>query len=582
MKKKFLALVMTLSMVLSLVPMTALAAGDQSAAEPTQETQVKQQQQAEEAGTQGEVKGQQTQNAGGNAGEVNTSSNVSAENVHVTMNNIFMGTNNTSCTIEYKVEPTEYADKITFEYDTNSISYLEENNSKDAFKIGAQYKSDESGKPAPANKAGDTTEIKAMYEGKEVGICKIIFAPADKALISYSTVSEEYEIKYGSYLNVPLGTPIEVCAVWDSEGIFNNLKPTVSLEWKSENESVADITAGEKVDDTTSKAKVTVYQQSNGAYTKIYAQPTVVIGGEEYVFPNPSGLSVQSVSQSVKCAYKTFENPTSVWEGSELTFTFDAVPEDAKVSWTCSKEGLMDFSKQHERTATVETLKGIVNEPSENVCVTATATVGGHEYKGMYRLSVFVRPITMDRVVSTLEELQEAITDSSIKNIAIKQTISLPKGTNLDLSGKNIYRAKENTQAVFAISAPNVTMSGGTIDGQYVRAEAPLISITQNGSLTLSNVTLQKAINEKLKGGAISVTEGVLSCDSVKFNNNTVEGNIKDENYRNGGAAVYGCKSTINIKDSYFEKNEALDCNGGAVYFDLGSKGTFQVNTVTD
>ena len=39
MKKKFLALVMTLSMVLSLVPMTALAAGDQPTEEPTQETQ---------------------------------------------------------------------------------------------------------------------------------------------------------------------------------------------------------------------------------------------------------------------------------------------------------------------------------------------------------------------------------------------------------------------------------------------------------------------------------------------------------------------------------------------------------------
>ena len=39
MKKKFLALVMTLSMVLSLVPMTALAAGDQLAGEPKQETQ---------------------------------------------------------------------------------------------------------------------------------------------------------------------------------------------------------------------------------------------------------------------------------------------------------------------------------------------------------------------------------------------------------------------------------------------------------------------------------------------------------------------------------------------------------------
>lgn len=453
MKKKFLALVMTLSMVLSLVPMTALAAGDQPTEEPTQETQVKQQQQAEETGTQGEVKGQQTQNAGGNAGEVNTSSNVSAENVHVTMNNIFMGINNTSCTIEYTVEPAEYADRITFDYDTKSISYLDKSISKNAFTIGARYESNESGKPAPANKAGDTTEIKAMYNGNEVGICKIIFAPANKALISYSTVSKEYEIKDGSYLNVslgtpigvPLGTPVEVCAVWDSEEIFKEkFNPNVSLEWKSENDSIASVTKGEAIDDTTNKTNVTVYQQSNGAYTKIYAQPTVVIGGEEYVFPNPSGLSVRSVSQSVKCAYKTFENPTSVWEGSELTFTFDAVPEDAEVSWTCSKEGLMDFSKQHERTATVETLKGIVNEPSENVCVTATATVNGHEYKGMYTgLWVFVRPITMDRVVSTLEELQEAITDSATKNIAVKGTIALPEGTNLDLSGKNIYRDKK-------------------------------------------------------------------------------------------------------------------------------------------
>lgn len=134
MKKKFLALVMTLSMVLSLVPMTALAAGDGTSAETQGE-----QQQVAENGTQGESKEQQTQNAGGNAGEVNTSSNVSAENVHVTMNNIFMGTNNTSCTIEYTVEPAKYADKIKFTYDESRISYLTENTSKNAFTIGARY-----------------------------------------------------------------------------------------------------------------------------------------------------------------------------------------------------------------------------------------------------------------------------------------------------------------------------------------------------------------------------------------------------------------------------------------------------------
>ena len=574
MKKKFLALVMTLSMVLSLVPMTALAAGDDASAETQGE-----QQQVEENGTQGESKEQQTQNAG----EVNTSSNVSAENVHVTMNNIFMGTNNTSCTIEYKVEPAEYAEQITFDYDTKSISYLKENSAKNAFTIGAQYNT--SGEPA--NQEGDTTEITARYEGKEVGKCKIIFAPANKALISYSTVSKEYEIKYGSYLDVPLGTPIEVCAVWDSERIFEDkFNPTVSLEWKSENDSIASVTEGEVINDTTNKTNVTVYQQSNGAYTKIYAQPTVVIGGEEYVFPNPSGLSVRSVSQSVKCVYNnTPKDMASVYEGSALTFTFDAVPEGAKVNWTCSKEGLMDFSEKHGRTVTVETMKGIVNEPSENVCVTATATVDGHEYKGMYRqLYVFVRTIKMEKEVSTLEELQEAITDSATKNIAVKGTIALPEGTNLDLSGKNIYRDKKNTQAVFAISAPNVTMSGGTIDGQYIGAKAPLIVVNEDGKLSLENITLKNAKNLTGEGGAVSVENAALICDNVTFEKNSVSGDDKNKQVDNtfcGGGAIYATDSDITIKNSKFTDSKATYANGGAIYLDQHSKGTIQNNTFT-
>ena len=304
--------------------------------------------------------------------------------------------------------------------------------------------------------------------------------------------------------------------------------------------------SGLRINDTTNKTNVTVYQQSNGAYTKIYAQPTVVIGGEEYVFPNPSGLSVRSVSQSVKCVYNnTPKDMASVYEGSALTFTFDAVPEGAKVNWTCSKEGLMDFSEKHGRTVTVETMKGIVNEPSENVCVTATATVDGHEYKGMYRqLYVFVRTIKMEKEVSTLEELQEAITDSATKNIAVKGTIALPEGTNLDLSGKNIYRDKKNTQAVFAISAPNVTMSGGTIDGQYIGAKAPLIVVNEDGKLSLENITLKNAKNLTGEGGAVSVENAALICDNVTFEKNSVSGDDKNKQVDNtfcGG----GCANAI-------------------------------------
>ncbi len=555
MSKKIVAMLMAVAMAFSLLPVTALAG-----MQPEESS-------GQVAESQGEVKEQENPDNDGNGGEIGS--------VTVSMDNTFVPLNATNFNIGYTVEPAQYADQITFTCEEERFDIFNQKVSENVINLAV----------SSSNKAGDRTEIKAWYNGEEVGQCKLIFAPANYSMLTYSTTGEENKITNGSYLNVTLGTPVEIQAVWDSDGVFSSLNPTVSMEWKSENESVADVTAGEKVNDTTSKTNVTVYQQSNGAYTKIYTQPTLMIDGDEYTYPNPSKLSVRCVSKSVSCMYKTSTDPRAVYEGSTLTFTFDAVPENAKVNWTCSKEGLMDFSEQHGRTVTVETMKGIVSEPYESVLITATATVSGHEYKGMYTdFWVWTIPAQIDAKVSTLDELKRAIADNEKKTIAVTETIVLPKDTNLDLAGKTIYRDKKNTQAVFAISEPNVTMSGGIIDGQNVRAEAPLISITKDGSLSLNDVTLQKAINTKLRGGAIAVTEGTLSCNGAKFNNNKVEGEItrEAENYQNGGAAIYAYKAEIKVQKSTFENNEALYSNGGAVYFDIDSSGVFQGNTITD
>lgn len=544
MSKKILAMLMAVAMAFSLLPVTAFAA--QSEGTSTQE--------------------------GSENGDEGTS-------VTVSMDNTFVPLNATNFHIRYSVEPAEYADRITFQYDESRYDFFKVDVDKSEITLAVYGKS--ISQENPVNKVADTTVISALYNGKEVGKCKIIFAPANTSLVTYSTKTE----KNISYLAASqLGTPVEVSAVWDANGIFSSLNPTVSMKWKSDDASVVDLTTGEKVNDTTSKTNVTVYQQSNGAYTKVYAEPTVKIDEDEFVYSNSPSLSVHCTSDPISFSINGKTGNRSFYEGSTLSFTFGLLPENASVTWTCSKEGLMDFSDQHGRSVTVKTKENLVDGQYEYVYVTATATVNGHEYKGMCKeLCVFAKPPTTDTSVSNLEGLKAAINEGK-KAIAVAGTIELPQGTQLDLSGITVYRDKENKNSVFEVSEPNVAIkgSGGVIDGQYAKAEKPLISVNKGGALTLTGITLQKSYNTKLKGGAIAVNEdGTLSCDGVKFDSNTVKGAKKD-NPQTGGAAIYAYKSVVNVANSEFLNNEALYCNGGAVYFDIDSSGTFQNNTVTN
>lgn len=581
MKKKFLALVMTLSMVLSLVPMTALAAGDGTSAETQGE-----QQQVEENGTQGESKEQQTQNAGGNAGEVNTSSNIAAEKVHVTMNNIFMGINNTSCTIEYKVEPAEYADKITFTYDESRISYLEKNTSKNAFTIGARY--DNPSNPFDelifANQAGDTTEIKAMYQGNEVGKCKIIFY---SSLVSYALSTEDGEIG-DNRQDLPFATPTKIYAVWDKDGVFRKKNPVVSWEWMSSDDSVVGITSGATIDNN-GTANVTVYQQKTmGNRTNIFAKPTITIGDDEYICPSIPKLAITCNEDAISCTSGEKVNPLVVKEGDTVTFAlamndFDNNNNNTVVTWECSTPGLIDFSEQDGKSATVTVNRGVLEE-AKYVTINAELVVEGHVYKAARR-NLYVRPnpINLDTQVSSFENLKNAIEEGK-KEIGVTGTITIPEGAELDLKQANLYRTSGNVNdAVFSVST-NAIIKNGSVNGQYIGAKAPLIVVNENGKLSLENITLKNAKNLTGDGGAVSVKNAALICDNVTFEKNSVSGDDKNEQGDNtfyGGGAIYATDSDVTIKNSKFTDSKATYANGGAIYLDQHSKGTIQKNTFT-
>ena len=549
MSKKIVAMLMAVAMAFSLLPVTVFAA------------------QSEGASTQ----------EGSENGDEGTS-------VTVSMDNTFVPLNATNFHIRCTVEPAEYADRITFQYEEDRYDSFNFDVDKSEITLAVYDKS--IGQKNPVNKVADTTGITALYNGKEVGKCKIIFAPANTSLVTYSMSDQysafaEFDTKWNTLSINDLGKPVEISAVWDTNGIFTDLNPNVSMKWVSANTSIADVTDEKKVNNTTSTANVTVYQQTTGASANIYAVPTVTINGDEYVYQNSSSKF------SARCVKNVVSLEGDKWqvdEGSSLTFTFDSVPEEAYVTWTCNKEELIDFSEQHGKVVTVKIKENIVQEPGEYIYITASATVNKHKYIGMHNnIYVRVKPVKVDGKVSTLEELKAAINKGK-KAIAVTKTIKLPQGTELDLSGITVYRDKANKNAVFEVSEPNVAIkgSGGVIDGQYARAEKPLISVNKGGALTLTGITLQKSYNTKLKGGAIAVNEeGTLSCDSVKFDSNTVEG-VEKDNPQSGGAAIYAYYSVVNVVNSEFLSNEALYCNGGAVYFDLGSSGTFENNTVTN
>ena len=273
MKKKFLALVLTLSMVLSLVPMTALAAGDQPTEEPKQETQADVQ--VEQPKMEPKVEPQE----GGDADPVQEKE--ANADIRINANNLLVNIGE-RVSAQFTVTPEERTNEIlsntsfsVTEGKSSDITITKTKQSSGTYSVTI-YAGDEC-------HAGDSAKVSAIYEGTEIGSFQILIISTAQKHITYSYSESNIEIPQDSRrtmptnVSVPLATPIELSAEWDKEGKIGG--SIVSWKWHTTKSEIVE--AIEDTSDMQGKANITLYQQKNGAY--IFATPIVKIGDKEYL-----------------------------------------------------------------------------------------------------------------------------------------------------------------------------------------------------------------------------------------------------------------------------------------------------------
>lgn len=557
MKKKFLALVMTLSMVLSLVPMTALATEGKPTAEPKQETQVEEQ-----------------EGLDANNGSLNDEETENSVAIHVTMNNSILVSTLQDNTIPCYVEPKEYADQIEFKYNEEQISYFNYRPNEDEIMIAAKEVPD-----------GESSVIQAVYNGEVVGECNIIFTSTRLFdLVDYQASSDVTVSTSG--WKVPFAIPVRIEAQWKGNDSFGDAgkEAVVSWDWHSEDSNVVSV-APEEGQLNHETANLTLYQQLSRS-KKIYAIPNVMIDGVSYGINEKKMTALTGLYKNIRSMgdgiIYTSEKPNKVLEGDTIEFTLNmpGIENMTSVSWSCDVPGLIDFSDSHSRVARVTINRGVLDVEYDYPQINATVVISGKTYIATCnKLVVYANPIGADEQVSDFDSLKEKL-DNGSKELEVTETIEIPQNTTLDLTGVTLYRAKENKNALIRINATGVTIKGGEINGQKFPAKASLIAVSENGNLNLQNITLKNANNQKGEGGAVFVDSAILACSDVTFDNNIASTSDNSAEFC-GGGAIYATGSDVRIENSSFIGNEAMYSNGGAIYLDQGSKGMIKNNTFT-
>ena len=566
MKKKFLALVMTLSMVLSLVPMTALATGE----EPTQEAQVDAQ--VEQPKMEPKVEPQE----GGDADSVQEKE--ANADIRINANNLLVNIGE-KVSAQFTVTPEERTNEIL----SNTSFSVTEGKSSDITITKTKQSSGTYSVTIYAEdgcQAGDSAKVSAIYEGAEIGSFQILIISTTQKHITYSYSESNIEISQESRrtmptnVSVPFATPIELSAEWDKEGKIGG--SIVSWKWHTTNSEVVE--AIEDTSDIQGKANITLYQQENGAY--IFATPIVKIEDKEYLYNYQEELSPKSSVNPVSCLQ------SSVTEGQsfDAVFNIQQVPgfdESIPVTWTTRYSDIIGIPDgQQNNRIHVSTYVDSLDYSSTVVYLTASATINGKTYTGKGSIKVIKQKIVPAIVVSNLTELMDAC-NKKLSPIAITETIQLPEGTKLDLGNAQLLK-KNTRESLFTISGKGVFIENGSINGRYIDANTPLISVEEQGDLTLRNLTIQNAKNLTGKGGAVFAKNATITCDNVTFDNNSVCIDHKADSIEFcGGGAIYADNSDVTIKNSTFINNEAMEANGGAIYLDQHSKGTIQNNTFT-
>lgn len=521
--------------------------------------------------------------------------------IKVQMDNILVKTNQ-AVKLSYSV-PEGYEDKITFAVapeDASKVTFTQGDDK--IWSISSVY---------GQNTAGNTMTVNAIYNNEIVGTCQICFIPY---ISSYQSGVEYSLQENGDWISttsvkVPFAVPTPLYAVWDNSTLKASSseilqQATVSRwDWSTSDSSVVGLSVDEN---NSAKAIITLYQAA--AKARVCAKPWLNIGGIEYLYNYPVsysddiGVDADDTISPVTCT------PSNIYEGTSITlkFNLDGIPgadENTQVTWSSSNPDILPLSDQNGLSVTVATQKGFVDGEYTSLTIIASAVVGGQTYSASFSpLLVWRTATTVDATVNTLDALQQAISEGKAE-IAINGTIALTAGTQLDLSNVTILRASGFKEALFSVKNGTVTItgrsqssgngegntvltretiSGGIIDGDLLNANEPLITVGENGQLTLENMTLQNSRSSNGKyGGAVYVKDGQLTCQGVTFSNNVVNAD-PGSNYFDGGGAIHSMNAVLKVNDCKFTQNIAQSGNGGAIYADQGTSGNIEENSFSE
>lgn len=190
--------------------------------------------------------------------------------------------------------------------------------------------------------------------------------------------------------------------------------------------------------------------------------------------------------------------------------------------------------------------------------------------------------------VATLEELQAALANASVKEVIVANTISLPEGTSLDGGGKMVRvehpyinengivsESGYSTYAVFEIPAgsggPAVTianmtiMGGGSDDAKGIWIEAGGICVGADAKLIMTNVTVTRSRRGLSIGRSAVAT--MKNCNIVR--------NVADF-----GGGILCASGTLIMDSCSLSENRSTRLNGGGGAMEINGSGKAYLNNV--
>ena len=143
-----------------------------------------------------------------------------------------------------------------------------------------------------------------------------------------------------------------------------------------------------------------------------------------------------------------------------------------------------------------------------------------------------------------------------------------------DTQGGGLYlRGSTVKSGDTVISVPNITVNGGTFEGNKAGDYSGALHVAQATTLTANGVTFKN--NETKNGGAITTGESaaIVNCNNCLFTGNTAT--------NNGGAVNHLWFGPVAYTGCTFEGNTAAN-NGGALYIQGNSKAVATIGGAGD